>query len=130
MKPYLEPPPEILGPPTTEACDFCGEPAEHQVRLPPRSTDILEPDRGSDADDFDLCGTCLLDKQRRATLTDEEVWREANEDPGLQFCRDCEGTGQIAVKRDRQGRVDYMGGEPTGEWAPCQRCNGEGLELP
>lgn len=44
-------------------------------------------------------------------------------------CRDCEGSGQVFVKRDAQGRVDFLSGRViNNETMRCQRCHGEGTE--
>lgn len=44
-------------------------------------------------------------------------------------CRDCEGSGEVFVKRDRQGRVDYLSGRVfNNETTRCDRCKGEGVE--
>ena len=51
-------------------------------------------------------------------MTDEET----------EVCRDCEGSGEVFVKRDRHGRLDYLDGRVTGETTRCDRCKGEGVE--
>jgi len=44
-------------------------------------------------------------------------------------CRDCEGSGEIFVKRDAQGKVDFLSGRViNNETMKCQRCHGEGEE--
>jgi DnaJ-class molecular chaperone len=48
--------------------------------------------------------------------------------PAPQPCRDCHGSGLIAVFRNHKGEVDFLDGIPTGERMTCALCNGEGYE--
>lgn len=43
------------------------------------------------------------------------------------FCQTCEGTGEIFVRRNQKGEVDYLDGSPTNEIAKCDMCKGEGF---
>jgi hypothetical protein len=42
-------------------------------------------------------------------------------------CNSCEGTGEIAIKRNRKGEIDYIDGNRTGEVTACRVCHGEGV---
>jgi len=41
-------------------------------------------------------------------------------------CRSCWGRGTYPIRRDPQGRLDYIRGKSTGEIATCNQCHGEG----
>jgi len=43
-------------------------------------------------------------------------------------CKHCEGTGEVFVKRNSRGQVDYLDGSPTNERTRCDMCHGEGVE--
>jgi hypothetical protein len=43
-------------------------------------------------------------------------------------CNNCEGTGEVYVKRNSRGEVDYLSGNPTSETTRCDSCRGEGLK--
>ena len=45
----------------------------------------------------------------------------------IEVCRTCEGSGEVFVRRDSKGRIDYIDGSPTGETTRCDMCNGEGV---
>jgi DnaJ-class molecular chaperone len=50
-------------------------------------------------------------------------------DEEAETCRACEGSGEVFVKRDRNGRVDYLSGRViNNETTRCDRCKGEGVE--
>lgn len=43
------------------------------------------------------------------------------------YCNNCEGSGEVFVKRNNKGEVDYIDGSPTGETTRCDVCRGEGM---
>lgn len=38
----------------------------------------------------------------------------------VDICPDCDGTGEVSVPRDAQGRVDFLEGRHHGEFRDCQ----------
>jgi translation elongation factor EF-1beta len=65
----------------------------------------------------------LEDMQGVADRTHEitEVERNA--------CRSCEGSGEMFVKRDTRGKIDYLSGRViNNETTRCDRCRGDGFE--
>ena len=42
-------------------------------------------------------------------------------------CPACEGSGEIFVRRNSRGKIDYIDGSPTGELTTCSSCSGEGV---
>lgn len=43
-------------------------------------------------------------------------------------CRRCDGAGSIPLLVNRQGKVDFLDGQPNGVEIKCDQCNGEGVE--
>lgn len=43
-------------------------------------------------------------------------------------CLICEGSGEIFVRRNSRGQIDYIDGSPTGELVECYACYGTGVE--
>jgi hypothetical protein len=48
----------------------------------------------------------------------------------LQPCRNCDGCGEISVRRNERGEIDYLDGTPTDEMVECIVCRGFGFEEP
>lgn len=53
------------------------------------------------------------------------LWK-AQRDP-LEPCRACEGSGEVFVRRNSKGKIDYIDGSPTSETTRCDMCHGEGV---
>ena len=47
--------------------------------------------------------------------------------PELEPCNSCEGTGEVSVRRNSKGEIDYIDGARTNETAKCSVCHGEGV---
>lgn len=44
-------------------------------------------------------------------------------------CSRCAGTGEVFVKRDRKGNIDYLSGRViNNETTQCDKCRGDGYE--
>jgi hypothetical protein len=69
MSDGFAPPPEILGQPESATCDFCGDPADHLVRIFPAHDAPSEPG-DSPCWNLDLCETCYLLQKKCDAMPD------------------------------------------------------------
>lgn len=68
----------------------------------------------------------------RAGAGDDSLYTAFGRGPFCQECFDeikchgCEGSGEIFVRRNSKGQIDYIDGSPTSETTKCLMCDGEG----
>ena len=76
-----------------------------------------------------LCPWCekpIEFEDNAAAVGDLTVHRDCERD---QRCNNCGGTGEIIVRRNADGQVDYLNGMPSGEIDTCSICQGEGYRI-
>ncbi len=44
------------------------------------------------------------------------------------YCVNCEGSGEVYVKRNNNDDIDFLDGSPTKELTNCDSCRGEGYK--
>jgi hypothetical protein len=83
---------------------------------------------------YELCCSCNA-RTGRAGKGEDSLYSVNGEGPFCEdcfndlTCRNCEGTGEVFVRRNSRGEVDYIDGSRTAEVTACDVCKGEGLRL-
>ena len=69
----------------------------------------------------------MLDSKTGLGSRELDCERSEPIDEELPSCQTCGGSGEVFVRRDSRGRIDYIDGSPTSETTRCDMCNGEGV---